>query len=90
MSNGLVHPHTARLGGFMASGAFFVRPCPTCGRNLQIRVELLKREVQCRHCNAEFIASERSETPWLDEAVDEALAKAEKYIEATMLAAHRR
>ncbi len=67
----------------MASGAFFVRPCPTCGRNLQIRVELLNREVQCRHCRAEFIAAEHRERPWLDEAVEEVLAKAERYIEST-------
>lgn len=74
----------------MASGTLFVRPCPTCGRNLQVRVELLNREVQCCHCNAEFIATERRETPWLDEAVDEVLAKAERYIESTLAAPRRR
>lgn len=73
----------------MASGTLFVRPCPTCGRNLQIRVELLNREVQCCHCNAEFIATERRETPWLDEAVDQALAKAERYIASTSYARRR-
>ncbi len=74
----------------MASGALFVRPCPTCGRNLQIRVELLNREVQCCHCNAEFIASEHRETPWLDEAVDQVLARAERYIASTLTHARRR
>ena len=64
----------------MASGMVFVRPCPTCGRNLEIRVELLGRDVQCRHCSAEFIASQRCETPWIDAAVDRALEKAERYI----------
>jgi hypothetical protein len=64
----------------MASGMVFVRPCPTCGRNLEIRVELLGRDVQCRHCSAEFVASQRCETPWIDAAVDRALAKAERYI----------
>ena len=74
----------------MASGTLFVRPCPTCGRNLQVRVELLNREVQCCHCNAEFIATERRETPWIDEAVDEVLAKAERYIESTLATPRRR
>lgn len=74
----------------MASGTLFVRPCPTCGRNLQIRVELLNREVQCCHCNAEFIATERREAPWLDEAVDEVLAKAEQYIASALPYARRR
>jgi hypothetical protein len=64
----------------MASGMVFVRPCPTCGRNLEIRVELLGREVQCRHCSAEFVATQRCETPWIDAAVDRALAKAERYM----------
>lgn len=64
----------------MASGMQFVRPCPTCGRNLEIRLELLGREVQCRHCSAEFVASQRCETPWIDAAADRALAKAQRYI----------
>lgn len=64
----------------MASGMVFVRPCPTCGRNLEIRVELLGRDVQCRHCSAEFVATQRCETPWIDAAVDRVLAKAEQYI----------
>ena len=64
----------------MASGMVFIRPCPTCGRHLEIRVELLGREVRCRHCSAEFIATEHRETPWLDAAVDRALAKAETYM----------
>ncbi len=64
----------------MASGMHFVRPCPTCGRHLEIKVELLGREVQCRHCSAVFMATQRCETPWIDEAVDRALAKAERYM----------
>lgn len=64
----------------MASTMVFVRPCPTCGRNLEIRVELLGRDVQCRHCKAEFVATQRCETPWIDAAVDRVLAKAERYM----------
>jgi hypothetical protein len=80
MSSVLDHPTIAQLGGFMASGMFFVRPCPTCGRSLEVRIELLGREVQCRHCSAEFVATQRCETPWIDAAVDRVLAKAERYM----------
>lgn len=66
----------------MASGMVFVRPCPTCGRHLEIRIELLGREVCCRHCSAEFRATQKCETPWLDARVDRALAKAERYMES--------
>lgn len=37
---------------------FFVQPCPTCGRNLEIRVQYLGRKVVCQHCRAEFLAQE--------------------------------
>lgn len=37
---------------------FFVQPCPTCGRNLEIRVQYLGRKVVCQHCRAEFSARE--------------------------------
>lgn len=34
----------------------FVQECPTCGRRLRIRVDYLGKVIQCRHCNADFIA----------------------------------
>lgn len=37
----------------------FGQSCPTCGRRINIRMELLGRSVACPHCQAEFIASER-------------------------------
>lgn len=37
----------------------FGQSCPTCGRRIEIRVELLGRSVACPHCNAEFTASEQ-------------------------------
>jgi hypothetical protein len=64
----------------MASGTYFVRPCPTCGRHLEIRVELLGRRVLCQHCSAEFVATQHTETPWIDSKVDNVLARAEQYI----------
>ena len=36
----------------------FVQACPTCGRRLEVRIELLGRSVACQHCRAEFIASD--------------------------------
>ncbi len=37
----------------------FGQSCPTCGRRIEIRLELLGRSVACPHCHAEFIASEQ-------------------------------
>lgn len=72
----------------MASGMYFVRPCPTCGRHLEIRVELLGRRVSCQHCSAEFVATQRSETPWIDARVDNVLARAEQYIASLGCSSH--
>jgi hypothetical protein len=44
----------------MAGSTFFVQPCPTCGRNLEVRVRYLGRPVICRHCNAKFEACDPS------------------------------
>lgn len=40
----------------MSRTTYFVQECPTCGRNLHIRVEYLGREVVCQHCHAQFEA----------------------------------
>jgi lysine biosynthesis protein LysW len=37
---------------------YYVQECPTCGRNLQVRVEYLGKLVVCRHCGARFEAVE--------------------------------
>ena len=42
----------------MSSATYFVRGCPICGRQLQVRVIDLGKEVKCRHCLGEFVASE--------------------------------
>ena len=34
------------------SATFFVQECPTCGRNLQVRLELLGRTIACPQCEA--------------------------------------
>ena len=40
----------------MAGATYFVQECPTCGRNLQVRVEYLGKRVACQHCRARFDA----------------------------------
>ena len=66
----------------MASGTYFVRGCPTCGRNLEIRVELLGRQVECVHCGADFNAREQASTHVDDKRVEQALARAQAYIDS--------
>ncbi len=40
----------------MPRSTYFVQECPTCGRNLQVRVEYLGKLVVCQHCSARFEA----------------------------------
>jgi DNA-directed RNA polymerase subunit RPC12/RpoP len=42
----------------MPRSTYFVQECPTCGRNLQVRVEYLGKQVVCQHCGARFEACE--------------------------------
>lgn len=65
----------------MASGTFFVRSCTTCGRSLEIRVELLGKKVECVQCGAEFVAREENDDPDA-ERVEQALARAQAYIDS--------
>jgi DNA-directed RNA polymerase subunit RPC12/RpoP len=44
----------------MAGAIYYVQECPTCGRNLQVRVEYLGKRVACQHCSARFLASDPS------------------------------
>ncbi|REJ97397.1 MAG: response regulator [Planctomycetota bacterium] len=40
----------------MSQSTYFLQECPTCGRNLRIRIAYLGRQVVCQHCNANFEA----------------------------------
>lgn len=42
----------------MPRSTYFVQECPTCGRNLQVRVEYLGKRVICQHCQSRFVASQ--------------------------------
>ena len=44
----------------MAMATYFVQECPTCGRNLQVRIEYLGKRVVCQHCSAAFEACDPS------------------------------
>jgi DNA-directed RNA polymerase subunit RPC12/RpoP len=44
----------------MAAATYFVQECPTCGRNLQVRLEYLGKKVACQHCSARFLAIDPS------------------------------
>jgi hypothetical protein len=46
----------------MSRATFFDLDCPTCGRPLQVRINLLGKPVKCRHCRAAFTASPSSVT----------------------------
>ena len=42
----------------MPRSTYFVQECSTCGRNLQVRVEYLGKQIVCQHCGARFEACE--------------------------------
>ncbi|MFO0903914.1 MAG: hypothetical protein U0939_12990 [Pirellulales bacterium] len=42
----------------MLRSAYFVQECSTCGRRLEVRVELLGRRVECPHCHSQFVAQQ--------------------------------
>jgi len=49
----------------MAGATYYVQECPTCGRNLQVRVEYLGKRVACQHCGARFDACDPNSSPRL-------------------------
>ena len=51
----------------MSSSTCFSQECPTCGRNLLIRVEYLGKTLVCQHCRGEFYARDPA-TARVDEA----------------------
>ncbi|HWB12577.1 MAG TPA: hypothetical protein VG826_25350 [Pirellulales bacterium] len=61
----------------MAEATFFVQECPTCGRNLQIRVEYLGRTVVCQHCRRSLVARDPDQAGSFDSGL---LARATELI----------
>ncbi len=70
----------------------FTQPCPTCGRQLRIAIDLLGREVGCQHCGAEFTGGcdgssanhATLEAPLL-ERVEAILRRSDEYVHAAPL-----
>ena len=44
----------------MSNSTYYLQPCPTCGRRLQIRVEYLGKSMVCQHCCGQFVATDPS------------------------------
>jgi hypothetical protein len=42
----------------MSNAVYYIQECPTCGRNLRIRVVYLGHRVTCQHCHGRFVASD--------------------------------
>ena len=65
----------------MPSSTYFVQECPTCGRNLQVRVAYLGKQVVCQHCAAQFEACDPSSEAYPpSESSLSLLARAEQLI----------
>ena len=68
----------------MPRSMYFVQECPTCGRNLQVRVEYLGKQVICQHCSAQFEACEPGSEAYPPQASSlSLLERAEQLLEST-------
>ena len=47
----------------MSQATYFVQRCPTCGRQLQVRIEYLGRKLSCEHCQGRFVAAMEDHAP---------------------------
>jgi hypothetical protein len=70
----------------MPRSTYFVQECPTCGRNLQVRVEYLGRQLECQHCHAQFNAFEQGSKNYpASESVLSLLERAELLLQSASL-----
>ena len=73
----------------MSKTTYFVQECPTCGRNLEIRVEYLGKKVICQHCQGRLLASnsrystDMSESGILMRRADELLEMSEQRLHSS-------
>jgi transposase-like protein len=65
------------------AATYFVQECPTCGRNLQVRVEYMGKRVVCQHCKARFEACDPTSAayPPMESSLS-LLARADQLIES--------
>jgi lysine biosynthesis protein LysW len=66
----------------MANSIYFIQECPTCGINLQVRIEYLGKAVVCQHCGANLEACDPSTGEYPpSESSTSLLARAEELLE---------
>jgi DNA-directed RNA polymerase subunit RPC12/RpoP len=66
----------------MANSIYFIQECPTCGRNLQVRIEYLGKPVACQHCGARLEACDPDSVDYPpSESSLSLLARAEELLE---------
>jgi DNA-directed RNA polymerase subunit RPC12/RpoP len=64
----------------MSQATYFLQRCPTCGRQLQVRVEYLGRKLSCEHCQGSFVAAFESAC---GEASSETMTRADQLLVAS-------
>lgn len=64
----------------MPRSVYFVQECPTCGRNLQVRVEYLGKRVVCQHCGSQFDAIQSSAQEGLGGSSSAMMQRAEELL----------
>ena len=64
----------------MPGSTYFIQECPTCGRNLQIRIVYLGKTVICQHCSAQFEACDPSSSSYPPESSITLLRRAEELL----------
>jgi transcription elongation factor Elf1 len=71
----------------MSNSVRFAKRCPTCGRTLQIPVDMIGKEVCCHGCGASFHATMLETAPKLniyegiDERVDRLIQAADQQLQ---------
>ena len=65
----------------MSKSTYFVQECPTCGRNLEVRVEYLGKRVVCQHCRGQFVATDATNASFCSESGTALLRRAEELLE---------
>lgn len=66
----------------MSRSLYYVQQCPTCGRQLEVRVTYLGRNVVCRHCRGAFTASEPDSAPPAHDSSESILLRANELLES--------
>lgn len=66
----------------MSGALYFVQQCPTCGRQLEVRVMYLGKSVVCRHCRGTFLASDPDNLPLAHDSGEAVLLRANELLES--------